>query len=377
MKILYVGDEPFFMRSYGMIAEQLLPRLNKEDDIEVACVGLHHQGRPIEVNGVRILPCSNPPEVMVKRVVENWKPDIVMPQGDIGHALMVQNALAQAQTFQKPLLIPIIPIDMPQIRSTKWPEIFIGCDEIITYSDHGKEEIERVSPGSKVHVIPPGLCEEFNWEPKADNPWKAPNKFTVGFVGANCFRKMIGTLYDECAKLPDEIKKDLRILHIGDAIPYHDSKVGGVNVVEKTKQNLLTGKVDIMYEKAHDRGMITRDKMVEAYDAMDCLVLPACNEGFGIPIIEAHARGKPVISTATTTFPKLMLDYDRMMEAVMVPYFDIYYAMPKAGEIANALVDEYEAWKNKQTFERKGWPGWDEIAERYAKVLREAHGGGQ
>jgi glycosyltransferase involved in cell wall biosynthesis len=44
-------------------------------------------------------------------------------------------------------------------------------------------------------------------------------------------------------------------------------------------------------------GTISRDKIVEFFDDCDCWVVPSDYETFGVPVIEAMARGLPVIAT--------------------------------------------------------------------------------
>jgi len=57
------------------------------------------------------------------------------------------------------------------------------------------------------------------------------------------------------------------------------------------------------------RGFAPEDKKVEIYDSFDVFVFPSLYEGFGIPIIEAQARGLPVIIYKYGKIPKEVRRY--------------------------------------------------------------------
>ena len=56
-------------------------------------------------------------------------------------------------------------------------------------------------------------------------------------------------------------------------------------------------------------GFAPEDKLVSIYDSFDALVFPSYYEGFGIPIIEAQARGLPVIIYKYGKIPKEVRKY--------------------------------------------------------------------
>ena len=47
-------------------------------------------------------------------------------------------------------------------------------------------------------------------------------------------------------------------------------------------------------------GELDNDELVATYDAARMLVLPSFVEGFGLPALEAAARGVPVLASETT-----------------------------------------------------------------------------
>ncbi len=56
-------------------------------------------------------------------------------------------------------------------------------------------------------------------------------------------------------------------------------------------------------------GLVPEDRKVEIYDTFDVFVFPSLYEGFGIPIIEAQARGVPVIIYKNGMIPKEVAKY--------------------------------------------------------------------
>ncbi len=59
----------------------------------------------------------------------------------------------------------------------------------------------------------------------------------------------------------------------------------------------------------HFKGFAPEDKLVDIYDSFNAFVFPSLYEGFGIPIIEAQARGVPVIIYKRGRIPKEVRKY--------------------------------------------------------------------
>ncbi len=81
----------------------------------------------------------------------------------------------------------------------------------------------------------------------------------------------------------------------------------------------IYGKEEFEYKKVisasmHDSrikymGFASENKIVQIYDSFDAFVFPSLYEGFGIPIIEAQARGLPVIIYKHGKIPKEVRKY--------------------------------------------------------------------
>ena len=61
-------------------------------------------------------------------------------------------------------------------------------------------------------------------------------------------------------------------------------------------------------DRVHDRGRVDEAELDALYRAATALVFPSAYEGFGIPVLEAMARGCPVIAADTTAIPEVVGD---------------------------------------------------------------------
>ncbi len=63
---------------------------------------------------------------------------------------------------------------------------------------------------------------------------------------------------------------------------------------------------------------LSDDEMLDQYHQCDILSLVSTSEGFGMPIVEANAVGRPVITSTTTSMPEIAA-----AAAALVDPFDI------------------------------------------------------
>ena len=167
----------------------------------------------------------------------------------------------------------------------------LSSDAIIAVSSLVKEDVEKLGYKKKIFVINPGIGEEFFTSPKK------PEKKDVIKIG------YIGRL--------DSERKDL---------------IRGIKVFRKIKEKNvifeLWGNYNpdseifkrIKKESEEDpririMGSAPDEKLVEIYDSFDVFFFPTKEEGFGLPIIEAQARGVPVIVFKDARIPEEVCNY--------------------------------------------------------------------
>ena len=124
--------------------------------------------------------------------------------------------------------------------------------------------------------------------------------------------------------------------------------------------------------------------MSDLYDRADALVCPSRGEGFGLPLAEAMALGKPVITTAyggqsdfCTADTAWLCDYSFAYARTHLDVFDSVWVEPDPGSLARVLRDIVAAGAGERA--RLAEAGrarllshftWDQVAHRTARCGR-------
>jgi glycosyltransferase involved in cell wall biosynthesis len=110
-----------------------------------------------------------------------------------------------------------------------------------------------------------------------DTERKENDKFSVGYVGSFAHHKNVILLLEAANIIDDE---------------RYVFNIYGSGVEERS---LLEYKKAKNVKAARFMGFAPENRIVQIYDSFDTFVFPSLYEGFGLPILEAQARGLPVI----------------------------------------------------------------------------------
>jgi len=163
-------------------------------------------------------------------------------------------------------------------------------DYILCNSSQTYETIEnRFGKKANMKVILHGVNEDLL---NAKIPSKHKNSiFTVGYIGALMKHKNVIFIL-KAAKLLDKVGFRFLIYGTGVDMP----------ILKKFKEDNSLSNVYI-------RGYLEEKGKVKTYDSFDVFVFPSLYEGFGLPILEAQARGLPVIIYKYGKIPKEVRKY--------------------------------------------------------------------
>lgn len=120
---------------------------------------------------------------------------------------------------------------------------------------------------------------------------KRDGAFTVGYIGSFAYHKNVSMIF-EAARLMKDDPIEFRIYGTG---------TENKSLFDFAKENGLTG--------LHMMGFAPEAKKVRTYDSFDVFVFPSLYEGFGLPILEAQARGLPVVINKHGKIPKEVRRY--------------------------------------------------------------------
>lgn len=148
---------------------------------------------------------------------------------------------------------------------------------VTTISEASKQELRRWVGGlaEKVVVIPDCLCGDFRNESRPFNE-RAPVVLQIGTKPNKNLERVAEALATTGCEL-----------HV----------VGELSEVQKS----LCHTLGVVFREL---GALTDDDLVEAYSRSDMVVFASLYEGFGLPILEAQASGKPVITSNISSLPE-------------------------------------------------------------------------
>jgi len=183
------------------------------------------------------------------------------------------------------------------IKSKIWQHLVVNrgldytlrkADFIIANSTQTKEEVIKLGFNkNKIAIANSGLDERFTKNIQ-NKSIKRANIFKVGYLGAFGPNKNIKFILQAAGLIKD---KDIEFNIYGNREYWYENF-----------EQYAPANVKFM-------GFAPEEKIVEIYDSFDVFVFPSLYEGFGLPILEAQARGLPVIIYKYGKIPKEIRRY--------------------------------------------------------------------
>ncbi len=207
---------------------------------------------------------------------------------------------------------------------------------VTTISETSKEELRHWvgNLAEKVVVIPNCVRSEFQAAPKL-------------FNGAQPVVLQVGTGWN---KNVERVALALR------GTPCRLEVVGSLS--EAQRSVLIETGVPF-----RELGRVNDEELLEAYRRCDFVIFASLYEGFGLPILEAQATGRPVITSNCSSMPEAAGDGALFVDPESVG--DIHQAVSKI--LNEADLREYlieRGYRNVERFHPNA------IAERYAEVYK-------
>jgi len=156
-----------------------------------------------------------------------------------------------------------------------------GADRVLTSSQFSRDELVRRAgmPSQRLHVVPPGVPPR--WPGAPERPAGVPDRPYALVVGVNRPHKNLGVLVNAW-----------RILG---PTPLLDLVSAGPTNTRFPSLTQIAHKVGVAGIQA--LGVVKPAELEWLYANATVLVFPSRYEGFGFPLLEAAARGIPVIAS--------------------------------------------------------------------------------
>lgn len=297
--MIFNSNAQWSKSGYGQQMNEILPYVVKEG-FPTAIVGFYGlEGGIIEdLKGVKCYP----------KIRDMWGADAILNhQRDFrAHtAITLQDLWV---VHPKPLnelknWIAIVPIDHEKVPEPILHRLKMAY-RIVTYSKFGYNELKRVGLHSTYipHTVNTELlkpADKIQAKKKLGIP---PELFIFGMVAANKDNPSRKS-FQECMDAFAIFHKK----HPRSGMYFHTilDMEGGFNINAYAK---FLGIQDFVFHlPPYDQMFnVKREDMHNVYNAMDVLLNPSSNEGFGVPIIEAQACGVPAIVNDFTAMPELV-----------------------------------------------------------------------
>ncbi|PJE57576.1 MAG: hypothetical protein COU82_00975 [Candidatus Portnoybacteria bacterium CG10_big_fil_rev_8_21_14_0_10_38_18] len=153
-----------------------------------------------------------------------------------------------------------------------------------------------------------------------------------------------------------ELVKKPYLLYVGNNYPHKNLKR-----LKLAFRKLV--KAGLNYDLILSTGFVSEEELDKLYTNAALFVFPSLSEGFGLPPLEAMARGVPVVSSGVACLPEIL------GEAAI--YFNPLDINDIAAKIKNTLSDD-RARKNliQKGFERVKKYNWEKMARETLKVYQ-------
>ncbi len=341
-RILWVNEAHWQGTGYSVYGKEVLSRLNKVEEFEVAELATHVNREEERVHNSpwKVYPnsplqsdpdfqsyLSNPSRIFGQNtfnsVLMDFKPDIVM---DIRDWWMME--FEQRSPFRDFFYWSIMPTVDARPQNPMWINTFASADSVFAYSEFGRETLLNQSDSINfIDIAPPCANKEvfdkvLSKEKHKDDMGLDSEIFLVGTVMRNQRRKLYPDLFRAFRQFldgdkPRKSKEAFLYCHvfypdIGWEIPQLLNEFGLENRVLFGYKCINCGNVTMDFyrdamchcEKCKQfkkkligvNNSIDSDALSKIYNTFDLYVQYANSEGFGMPQLEAAFCGVPVAS---------------------------------------------------------------------------------
>jgi glycosyltransferase involved in cell wall biosynthesis len=229
------------------------------------------------------------------------------------------------------------------------------ADRIIAVSHFTRQDIQRLMPevdSNKITVVHEAADDFRSFDNQRDekpiSQFPIRNSQFILFVGTLEPRKNLITLLKALQRLPDEVRLTI---------------AGADGWGESNAKQIATGMN--MLHRVTFAGRVSDAELDALYRHARLLAMPSLHEGFGLPVLEAMARGTPTVCSNAGSLPEIAGDaallHDPQDDAMLAKHIHALW-------FVDALHDEHR----RRSIERAAQFSWQRAASETLEVYRMA-----
>ncbi len=287
LEVLMVGVGPKRVGGMWTVAEQYLNSTEYNSNVKLTYVPTSTNGSIITRFVYMLIGYAKIAKILIKRPI-----DIVhIHMAEKGSAFRKGRVAEWAKNMNKKVIIhlhagPFMAwynsVSLKKQKRIK--RIFECADIVLVLGEYWKDELKVIIPENKMIVLYNGV------QCPTQNPYKVDARNIVYF---GVMRKEKGTydLIDAVEKIDELIPEDIKVVLCGNDLEG--------NIREIIKEKGLTNRFVLP-------GWVNGEQKERIYKEAMMDILPSYYEGLSMTILEAMARGIPVITTNISTMPELV-----------------------------------------------------------------------
>lgn len=344
IKILAYADAVCCATGFGSVARNIFEALYKTGRYEIDQFAINYWGDPHSFP-YRLWPAgtgSQDPYGRQKFV--NMAPrmefDILFLLQDSFIMDFLPTLLPHLKTNRMTPFKSILYFPVDSVLKESWGKNINDADNIVAYSEFGRNEALKVMNRPDMTIIPHGVnIREYYPLPKADaeafrkNYFKsAADKFIITNLNRNQQRKDIPRTIKAFVEFRKQVPDSILYLHMA-------MKDQGWDLPEVCRQMGLDISKDVIFPQNFGPNQGYPREIVNAlYNASDVIVSTTLGEGFGLSWIEAMAAKTPVIMPRNTAMTEFITE-DRGYLVDSGTNESLYTVLPHDNEVLRPLVD--------------------------------------
>lgn len=219
-----------------------------------------------------------------------------------------------------------------------------SLDMVFTVSDYVRHVLSSIGyDPDKMQTTYEAVDDAFYDLPEQDRPRIAPDQYIL-HASNNAPKKNLPTLLEALGNLPEDLKL---------VITGRDWEPELAEAVQRLG----------LEDRVQFTGYIPQKQLIALHDHADCFVFPSLHESFGLPNVEAMARGTPLVTTDRAAIPEIVGDAALTVEDPLDPsaLADAVSCLLDNQEKATELVD-----RGRRRAQRFAW-------ERHIRTMETAY----